>query len=134
MGLLFPKSAPSVVTRHRRRVEEAAALRDAYADVDQRDAGICWVTGRYTSSGSPDARVRREHHHLVARSLDRTRIDDPTNIITVCAEAHALFKSGWLVSEGTDARQPVFFHWTALAKPDQRPFVIKARRSAHDAD
>lgn len=124
-----PKPTPGVVTRRQKRLDQEQALREAYADVDRRDGGYCWVTGRYTTPGAPDSRVRREHHHLVPRSLDSTRICDPTNIVTVCAEAHALFKAGWLVSEGTDTREPVFFHWTPSATT--HPFVIKARRSAH---
>lgn len=119
-------SEPAVITRRKRRAEDDASLRAAYDDVDARDAGYCWVTGRYTSPHNPDPRGRREHHHLEARSIAPERRSDPNNIVTVCAEAHALFKAGWLVSEGTDAREPLFFHWTENAK--SKPFEIKARR------
>lgn len=125
---MFPKPLPAAITKRQKRLEAETALREAYADVDARDAGYCQVTGRYTQAGAVDARVRREHHHLVARSLDSTRITDPTNIVTVCAEAHSLFKAGWLISEGTDARYPIFYHWAAHVTAKEKPFEIKGRR------
>lgn len=130
---MFPKPLPSAITKRQKRLEADKALAEAYAEVDARDAGYCWVTGRYTQPGAVDARVRREHHHLVARSLDSTRIDDPTNIVTVCAEAHSLFKAGWLVSEGTDARQEVRFHWTEHVEHKDKPFVIRQHRQKASA-
>ena len=132
MGIPCPKPVPAVATKHAKRTQAKAALEQAYADVDARDAGYCWVTGRYTQPGAIDARVRREHHHLIARSLAPERIDDPTNIVTVCAEAHSLFKAGWLVSEGIDARREVRFHWTEHVRHKDKPFVIKARRAGHE--
>jgi hypothetical protein len=44
----------------------------------------------------------------------------------VAAEAHELITRGWIAVEGTDARKPLFFHWTALAKTT--PFEILPRR------
>lgn len=117
---------PRTVERRRKRAEAEADLREAYEEVDARDGGFCWVTGRYTQSGHVDARCRREHHHLEPRSVAPERRADPHNIVTVCAEAHSLFKVGWLVSEGKDARKPVFFHYTELAK--SKPFLIQTRR------
>lgn len=129
MGLRFPKPQPSAVTKHRKRVDADAALAQAYADVDARDAGYCWVTGRYTVPNMVDPRMRREHHHLVPRSRSKELKADPNNIVTVCSEAHSLITQGWIVVEGTDARQPIFFHYAEFVKPSMRPFAIKARRS-----
>lgn len=129
-----PKPVPNVVGRHRKRVEADAALRDAYAEVDQRDAGICAVTGRYTSAGAVDPRVRREHHHLVPRSRDKALVADAANIVTCCAEAHALITAGWLIVEGTDARKVLRFHWRPGIEAAQRPFVIKSRRLSQERD
>ena len=131
MGLAFPKGEPLGVTKHRKRVDADAALRECYADVDARDASICWVTGRYTSSGAVDPRVRREHHHLVKRSRDRGLIDKPHNVITVTAEAHKLIEAGWIVVEGKDARKAIFFHWRADVQAHQKPFRIQAKRQFH---
>lgn len=134
-GLAFPKPAPGIYTRGKRRKAAQAALDEAYAEVDQRDGPYCRVTGRYTQSHAVDPRVRREHHHLGARSTDPDRITDPTNIIVICKEAHDLFKAGWLVSEGANANKPVRFHWTKLApKPKDRPFEIRSRRQSQIGD
>ena len=130
MGLQFPKPEPRAVTKHGKRKVANQALLEAYADVDVRDAGYCWVTGRYTQSGAVDARVRREHHHLKGRNVRPEWVTKLERIITVSAEAHGLITQGWIVVEGCDARKPLFFHWRADVKPAQRPFVIKGRREA----
>jgi len=128
MGLQFPKGTPRAVTKHRKRVEADAELQQAYADVDVRDAGYCWITGRYTVPGAVDPRQRREHHHLKGRNVKPEWVTKPERIITVCAEAHSLITQGWIVVEGTDARKPIFFHYAAHVKPSMRPFVIRSRR------
>lgn len=120
---------PSAVARRQRRKAAQDALDAAYAEVDLRDGGWCWVTGRYTQSGAPDARVRREHHHLKPRSTAPEAKADAHNIITVTSEAHSLITAGWIVVEGTDARKAIRFHWRADIKASQKPFVIKSRRS-----
>lgn len=123
------QSEPRVVTRHKRRKEAAQALQDAYAEVDLRDQGICWVTGRHTSSGAPDARVRREHHHLKGRNVMPEWVDKPERIVTVTKEAHDLITAGWIQVEGDDARKVIRFHWASHVKASQKPFQIRSRRS-----
>lgn len=120
------KSTPRGVLRRHRRAQDAKALAEAYADVDRRDAGICLVTGRYTVAGAPDARVRREHHHLKGRRVKPEWITRPERIVTICREAHELVTRGWIVLEGTDARRPIFAHWAAHVTV--KPFAIQARR------
>lgn len=127
MGVPCPKPEPGVVTRHKKRVEADAALRDAYAEVDARDGGYCWITGRYTQPGAVDPRVRREHNHLKGRNVRPEWVTKPERIITVTAEAHRLIHAGWIVVEGTDARKPIFFHWAAHVKPSQKPFHLKGK-------
>lgn len=126
-----PKSAPSAITRHRKRVDETQALKDAYSDVDRRDAGVCWVTGRHTAKygteRAVDPRIRREHHHLKGRNVKPEWVYDPHRIITVCREAHALITAGWIVVEGTDARKPIFFHYADFVKAHQKPFRIREK-------
>ncbi len=119
------------LTKGKKRREANAALDEAYADADIRDAGYCWVTGRYTQSGAVDARARREHHHLKGRRIRPEWITDPNRIITVCAEAHQLITANAIVVEGTDARKAIRFHWAAHVKPSMRTFQIKSRRSMH---
>ena len=129
----IPKPEPGVISRRKRRAEAASDLADAYADVDRRDGGYCWVTGRYTQPGAPGARVRREHNHLKGRNVRPEWVTRPERIITVCAEAHKLIHAGWIAVEGTDARKVIRFHWTALAK-GRRPFEITSRRGSQERD
>ena len=122
------------IRRHQKRRDKDAALAEAYAICDARDAFYCRVTGRYTQAGAVDPRVRREHHHLVPRSRDKGLIADASNIVTCCAEAHALITAGWLIVEGTDARKVLRFHWREGIEAAQRPFVIKSRRLSQERD
>jgi hypothetical protein len=128
------QQTPSVVTKAKRRSDKAEALSDAYAACDRRDKSTCRVTGRTLKAGAPDARVRREHHHLVERSRDKGLIAEPKNIITVCAEAHALITAGFLVVEGTNADAVIRFHWRADVSKEQRILVIKSRRRSQRED
>jgi hypothetical protein len=121
---------PSVVTKARRRTDKAEALSAAYAACDRRDKSTCRVTGRTLKAGAPDARVRREHHHLDERSRDKGLIAEPSNIITVAAEVHALITAGMIVVEGTNADTVLRFHWRADVPKEQRIVVIKSRRKS----
>jgi hypothetical protein len=123
----IPKPPPRAIAKAAKRREEAEALREAYADVDARDAGICWVTGRYTQPGAVDARVRREHHHLRGRNVMPEWVTDPDRVITITAEAHQLITAGKIAVEGDDARRTIRFFWNGVALGD-RPFQIRSRR------
>lgn len=132
----MPKGAavPGVVERHTRRKAKADALQAAYKAVDTRDGSICWVTGRYTVAGAPNASVRREHHHLKGRRVEPQWRADPHRILTVCKEAHDLITAGWIVVEGTDARRAIFFHWRADVKPHQKTLVIQRKNVRPDKE
>lgn len=119
---------PRAITKGKKRAADKEALGAAYADVDLRDGGFCYVTGRYTVAGSPDRRNRREHHHLHGRNVAPERVTDPANIITTCAEAHALIESGHIVVEGDDATKPIKFHWRSDVPASSRIFHIKSKR------
>lgn len=125
-----PKGS-SRLDRKARKAEEERALEDAYEEVNQRDGGICRVTGRHVSAGAVMAEVRREHHHLVPRSLAPERVADARNIILVCKEAHDYITGGFLEVEGTDATKRVCFHWREdMMRGRIRPFRIVSRRTA----
>lgn len=123
----IPKPLPRAIAKAAKRREGADALEAAYDDVDKRDAGYCWVTGRYTQPGAIDPRVRREHHHLRGRNVKPEWICEPSRIITVCAEAHQLITCGLISVEGDNARATIRFHWNGVPLA-QRPFIIKSRR------
>lgn len=126
-----PAKGSGRLDRHERRKAETQALLDAYAEVDARDGSICRVTGRYTIAGDPDARRRREHHHLKGRNVRPDWVNDAKRIITVCAEAHQLIEGGFIEVEGTDATRPLMFHWNEQAMRGRvRPFRISGKRTA----
>lgn len=119
---------PRAITKGKERAEDSSALDSAYREVDLRDGGTCWVTGRYTVAGSPDRRNRREHHHLQGRNVAPERVTDQANIITTCAEAHSLIESGHVIVEGIDTTKPIRFHWRADVPAASRIFRIKSKR------
>lgn len=126
-----PPKGSGRLDRHERRRADEQALLDAYAEVDLRDASICAVTGRFTKPGAPDARVRREHHHLKGRNVRPEWVTVPKRIITVCAEAHDLITGGFIEVEGDDATKPMFFHWREdLMRGRMKPFRIVGKRTA----
>lgn len=126
-----PPKGSGRLERHERRSADTQALRDAYEEVDLRDASICWVTGRFTKPGAPDARQRREHHHLKGRNVRPDWVTVPKRIITVCAEAHQLIEGGFITVEGTDATKPLFFHWNeSMMRGRLKPFRIVSKRTA----
>lgn len=127
-GQACPKPEPRAITKAKKRHDDKEQLEAAYALVDRRDSGFCWVTGRYTVAGSPDRRNRRERHHLQARHVAPERVTDETNIITTCAEAHALIESGHVVVEGIDTTKPIRFHWREGTPMTSRIFHIKSKR------
>lgn len=122
---------PASVARKLRKVADKHALEDAYAEVDQRDGSICWVTGAYTG-GIGD--LAREHHHLAGRNVKPEWVTRPERIITVSRLAHRLITLGWILVEGTDARKPLRFHWAPFVKPEQRVLRIKSRRWSQEQD
>lgn len=121
----FPKPQPSVVTKHAKRKAADLSLAQAYAEVDARDGGKCWVTGRHTRPGVVDPNVRREHHHLKGRNVKPEWRHKPERIITVCNSAHVLITAGWIVVEGCDARKPIRFSWAEHVKAKDKPLVIQ---------
>lgn len=120
--------------RHVKRRDKDKALEEAYAVVDARDSGYCRVTGRYTVPGSPDARNRREHHHLFGRNARPEFRHDPRKIVTVAAEAHQLLTAKLITVEGDNANERLIFHWSDEVKPHDRPFRILSKRWSQNED
>lgn len=130
-----PPKGSSRLERRQRRADDERELREAYAEVDHRDGSVCWVTG-VKLGASPDARYRREHHHLKGRRVRPEWVTVPKRIITVSAEAHDLITGGFIEVEGDDATKPIFFHWNEeLLRLHKRkkPFALKSRRTVAGA-
>ncbi len=129
-----PKSeiTPLAVQRHDRKKVRQEALDEAYKAVEARDANRCRVTGVALSVQSVDAKTRREHHHLVKRSAAPSQRADVRNIVLVSAFVHDLITRGWIVNEGSNADQAIFWHWTPLAT--SKPIVIKRHNKIETPD
>lgn len=126
-----PARGSRLLERKARKAAESAELAEAYEHVNVRDGNQCRVTGRFLHVGAVDGRVRREHHHLLARSLAPGLVADPANIVLVCAEAHALITGGFIEIEGKDATKPLFAHWNEAAMKGRiKPFRIQGKRTA----
>lgn len=126
-----PAKGSGRLDRRARQAEEDQALVDAYEVVNQRDGNQCRVTGRFLQAGAVDARVRREHHHLVPRSIAPERVTDPDNIILVAAEVHDLITGRFIELEGKSATKPLFAHWNESAMKGRiKPFRIVGKRTA----
>lgn len=126
-----PAKGSHRLARAERRAEADKALADAYEIVNARDGNCCRATGRFLTAGAVDARVRREHHHLIPRSLAPELVADPDNIILVAAEVHDLITGRFIDVEGTKANKPIFFHWNEEAMKGRiRPFRIVGKRTA----
>lgn len=134
-GSACPKGLPKVYRRSKKRNALKADLAKAYAEVDLLDGPHCRATGRYTTPGAVDPRVRREHDHLFPRSTHPELVTAITNIYVVCAEVHQLIHAGAIHVEGTDARRQLFFHWNRAMVPEgEEPFLLKNRRTVLDED
>ena len=101
MPLLFAKPKSSKLERaakRRRTAHLAAMLR---AQVRARDSHRCRSCRRPVTPGHVLAEYRAEVAHIVPRSREPSRINDPENMLTMCAECHAKIHSGELVFVGT---------------------------------
>jgi len=128
-ALAKPAKGTGGLDRRQRRADDARELAAAYAEVDARDASICWVTG-VRLGNSPDARYRREHHHLKGRRVRPEWVTVAKRIITVSAEAHDLITGGFIEVEGDDATRPIFFHWREdMMRGRVKPFRIAGKRT-----
>ncbi len=114
---------PGVVARHNRKQAKVKALEDAYEVVNRRDGNKCRATGVLLDPRAADAKRRREHHHLRGRRVRPDWRERPERICLVSTAVHELINASWIDVEGTDARKPLFFHYTKDAK--SKPLLLK---------
>lgn len=125
-----PAKGSGRLDRRARRADEDSRLQKAYDEVDGRHGPICAVTGMFFRFDSPDPRFIRHHHHLKGRRVRPDWKYDPKRIIPVTAEAHDLIEGGFIVVEGEDATQPMFFHWNEdRMRGRVRPFRLLGKRN-----
>jgi hypothetical protein len=118
--------------RKQRKAKRADALADAYDEVNKRDKNRCRVTGVLLSPSAVDDHRRREHNHIIERSRDKTKREDPANIHLCSAHVHGLITSKKILIEGTDASKPngLRFHWNPATPEKLRTVVIRSRRKS----
>ena len=81
----FRKQA-RIVDKTAKRKAEAADWRQVCRDVDARDKGRCRACGGGTRVTLAAVSFRREHHHIVPRSLGGA--DTLANVVTLCLLCH----------------------------------------------
>lgn len=98
----FPKGTPAIVARKKKDVDEAKAWKATKGSVDKRDAGAdgaprCFITGKRLQNTNPLlTSTYRERAHLDARSTNKARRFDETNVVTVSKEVHTAIDKGLL--------------------------------------
>lgn len=131
----FAKGTPRVIAKHERKVTAKASERDAYADVDKRDKGKSRISGRPTTPGAIMPEMRREHHHIKLRSTHPELAHEPSNILTITAQEHALIHAGALELEGTDANGRIVAHWNyQIIKRGAEPFKLLSKRRSQNKE
>ena len=91
-----PKPAPRWVEKAKRKADEAKAIKECYAAVDQRDGRQCRVCqARVGGVGLLDA---THHHHLQYRSKGGEHSTD--NVITLCVRCHTALHAGEIALSG----------------------------------
>lgn len=123
----FKSDEPSRVStrRDRKRLEEST-WRACCKSVDARDHGRCRVCSRRGNPESASLLDRLHRHHITMRSKGRD--DDPSNVVSVCADCHALLHQHVLDIRG-DANAGVEIwrlskdHGWYLERREVQPFV-----------
>lgn len=101
--LAFPKNRPAVLARKDQQRSGKAAWRTTSKAVDTRDkdedgAPRCFITGkRLQTKNSLDEWTFRDRAHLDARSTNKARTNDVTNVISVSRGVHRLIDAGALL-------------------------------------
>lgn len=91
-GLRFAKPELRASTKKRREKLDAQNERAARAIVRKRDHGHCRI---------PNCKERSEHlHHIVYRSRSKSLRWLPANLVSLCADHHALVHGGVIQISG----------------------------------
>ena len=110
--LAFPKALHGRAVKKQKAKEDAAAERKARLAVRKRDKGVCRV---------PTCGQKAQHlHHVVYRSKSRGLRWRTENLVSLCADCHALVHAGRMRISG-NADRTLVMSW-----PEQR-LVTTAR-------
>lgn len=110
------KGTPRKIAAREKRLKKRGEVDSAYAVVDARDKLISKVSGLQLRKGGGE-KIRIERHHMARRSVAKSRIGDPHNIISVSAyeaeylDSHALIPVNAMGDEVTDIREITGFAW-----------------------
>lgn len=98
----FAKTTPAVIVRKTKARKEAKDWRQTKKTVDTRDAvdgdPVCFITGkRLQNKNTLDEWTFRDRAHLDARSQNKARRYDATNVISVSRAVHNLIDKSVLL-------------------------------------
>jgi len=98
--LSLPKGTPRVLERKAKTRANEKAWRQTSKAVDKRDAvdeaPVCFITGKRLGTNTLDEWTFRDRAHLEARSLNKARVNDTENVISVSRGVHKLIDQGVL--------------------------------------
>jgi hypothetical protein len=125
------KMIPVKVQRDLNRRDKNAKLDAAYDVVNTREQNICQVSGVRLLPESPDAKTRRQHHHIKGRRVRPEWVTDPDRIVLCSDFCHDLITKGWIVVEGELAPKAKF-HWADHVKAEHKTFRLKSKRRSQN--
>lgn len=131
-GSMFKSDlTPKAVETRTKRVDKAAALRKAYAEVDKRDAKRCCVTGVRLIADHDDEAKRLTRDHLAPRSTAPERYSDPDNLLSCSWRVHRELQASRLIpvdksgNETTYVSKIAGYRWSERVKTP--PFKLGAK-------
>lgn len=119
-GLAFPKGDPVTRIKRKKRKVSEKRQRTAFDRVDDRDKGVCQLTGRKADVNSMNPLDRIHHHHIIERSACGP--DETWNLVSVRREIHDLLNDNVLTVWGNADEQLV---WTIRADKVVEAFGCK---------
>jgi 5-methylcytosine-specific restriction endonuclease McrA len=97
-----PKPPARWIDKAKRKAAEAKAIKECYAQVDQRDGRQCRVC--QARVGGVGLLGAAHHHHLVYRSKGGQH--EPSNTLLLCVKCHHALHNGEIALSGdANARQ-----------------------------
>ena len=97
-----PKPRSPRLVRYEQRLARDREAELQRSEIRVRDGHRCRHCQHYVKVGAVLLEQRAEVAHLVPRSLDPTRINDPSNQILLCGVCHAKIHAHELEFHGTD--------------------------------
>jgi hypothetical protein len=119
-GLAIPKPPPPNRKKREKRTTMRSQRRTAFDLVDDRDKGVCQLTGRRADVHSVNPLDRIHHHHII--ELSACGPDETWNLVSVIGQVHDLLTENFITVWGNADEQLV---WTIRADKVVEAFGCK---------